>query len=249
MSIKSRFALVGLLFIGIAALAVAPSQMVLKNQYGEQFQYWVLGSAMPLVPGTGNIVTLSGSGAPVDGTTGLNVAGKGSLYIRTSNGSWYTNTGTYAAPVWTAAGTGNTSTLLTGFSAAAGALASTDTILGAFNKIVLSTTSPSLTFDHSVGAKTVVVKQVGKQVLLHVPAGAISDGLGTVCASTALASGFRPTAAVTFPALVIDNGTTRKIGQLVVGSDGVLTFSVLGAGFTNAAAAGWDATAVSYSIP
>jgi hypothetical protein len=47
---------------------------------------------------------------------------------------------------------------------------------------------------------------------------------------------------------VIDNGTTRKAGQFVVGTDGIITFSVLGTGFTNSAAGGWDAVGVSYSL-
>ncbi len=116
-------------------------------------------------------------------------------------------------------------------------------------KPTIAASTPSITFDHSVGAKTVVVKAQGKVVTAHFPSAAISDGVGTVCAGTALAAGLRPTAAVTFPVLVIDNGTTRKIGQLVIGSDGVPTFSVLGTGFTNAQAAGWDAVAVTYTIP
>jgi len=106
----------------------------------------------------------------------------------------------------------------------------------------------SLTFDHSVGAKTVTVRKIGKIVHLNIPAAAITDGLGTVCASTALPTAYRPAAAITFPVLVIDNGTTRKAGQVVLGTNGVLTFSVLGAGFTNAAAAGWDACSVSYGL-
>lgn len=117
------------------------------------------------------------------------------------------------------------------------------------SKPTISASTPSITFDHSVGAKTVVAKAQGKVVTVHFPAAAITDGAGTVCAGSALAAGLRPTSAVTFPVMVIDNGTTRKIGQLVIGSDGVPTFSVLGAGFTNAAAAGWDAVAVTYTIP
>lgn len=234
-----------------SVLATAPTQMVLRNQYGEVSLNYVQGLAgMPIVPGSGNIVSFAGATAPVDGTTGDNFAAKGSLYIAKDTGAIYVNTGTITAPVWTAIGTMSTSTLLTGYVFAPGAVASTDTILQAFDKLGPVEAAPSLTFDHSVGAKTITVRQVGKLVNVRIPSGAISDGLGTVCATTAgLASGFRPAAAVTFAALVIDNGTTRKAGQLVVGSDGVLTFSVLGTGFTNAAAAGWDSIAVSYPIP
>lgn len=163
---------------------------------------------------------LTGATAPVNGTTGDNVSPKGALYIALDTGVLYQNTGTVSAPVWVAA----------------------------LNTDIYSEAAPSLTFDHSVGAKTVTVRKVGKLVSLSIPAGAISDGLGTVCASTAIGATYRPAAAVTFAVLVIDNGTTRKIGQLVLSSAGVLTFSVLGAGFTNAAAAGWDACSVSYAV-
>jgi hypothetical protein len=52
-----------------------------------------------------NIVQLTGTTAPVDGTsgTGVGVAGPGSLYLRT-NGTSYTNVGTKASPVWQATG-------------------------------------------------------------------------------------------------------------------------------------------------
>lgn len=165
---------------------------------------------------TKQVCVFSGATAPVDGTTGDNFAGAGSLYLARDTAQWYVNTGTVTDSVWIA-----------------------------FSQTVAS---PSLTFDHSVGAKTVEVRKTGKIVTLNIPAGAISDGLGTVCASSALAATYRPAAAITFPALVIDNGTTRKIGQVVVGSSGVLTFSVLGAGFTNAQAAGWDAVSVTYAL-
>lgn len=244
-------ALIGMMLaVAQVALATAPSKLMLQNQFGEESFNNVRGSVMPLVPGSGNIVTLSGSAAPTNSVTGLNVAAKGSLYIRTSNGAYYINTGTISVPTWTVIGTADTSALLTGYVFAPGAVAASDTVLQAFDKIGPVESAPSLTFDHSVGAKTITVRQIGKFVNVRVPSGAIADGAGTVCATTAgLASGFRPSAAVTFAALVIDNGTTRKAGQLVVGSDGVLTFSVLGTGFTNAAAAGWDSIAVSYPIP
>lgn len=143
--------------------------------------------------------------------------------------------------------------VLTGYVSGAGTISASDSVLSAIQKLngnvgVYSESSPSLTFDHSVGAKTAKVKQVGNLVSVTVPAGAISDGAGTVCASTALAAGYRPAYAVTFSILVIDNGTTRKAGQVVIGTDGVLTLSVLGTGFTNAAAAGWDAFAISYAL-
>jgi len=47
------------------------------------------------------VYIVSGSGAPTNGTTGLNVTGKGSLYIDYANGNLYINTGTSASPAWT----------------------------------------------------------------------------------------------------------------------------------------------------
>lgn len=46
------------------------------------------------------VCELEGSGVPVDGTTGLNFAGKGSRYVDIATGEWYFNTGTKAATVW-----------------------------------------------------------------------------------------------------------------------------------------------------
>lgn len=264
---------------------------VLKNQFGEQSTNYILSSGLPLA---NNVTLFSGATAPVDGTTGDNYAGPGSLYIARDTGQHYIQTSLITTPVWlklSAGSAGVTSSLLTGFVAAAGTVAAADTILVGFNKLVGNTqnlpvisnvltgyvsgagtvsasdsilsaiqklngnigvyteAAPSLTFDHSVGAKTVAVRQVGKLVSLSIPSAAVADGAGTVVASTALAAGLRPAAAVTFPAVVIDNGVTRVMGQVVVGADGVLTFSVLGAGFTNAQAAGWDAVAVQYAVP
>jgi hypothetical protein len=48
----------------------------------------------------------TGSGAPTNGSsgTGVNVAGPGSFYIRTSNGAVYVNTNTKASPTWSQLG-------------------------------------------------------------------------------------------------------------------------------------------------
>lgn len=51
---------------------------------------------------TGEICFFSGPTAPVDGTTGDNFAGKGSIYVAQDTGQPYSNTGTKAAPVWQA---------------------------------------------------------------------------------------------------------------------------------------------------
>jgi len=46
------------------------------------------------------VAIFSGDGAPVDGTTGDNFAGAGSLYIDYTNANVYVNAGTQAASVW-----------------------------------------------------------------------------------------------------------------------------------------------------
>jgi hypothetical protein len=50
--------------------------------------------------------TFSGSGAPVNGTsgTGVGIGGPGSLYFRLSNGAIYVNTNTKASPTWSQLG-------------------------------------------------------------------------------------------------------------------------------------------------
>lgn len=49
----------------------------------------------------GDVCILAGEGAPVNGTTGDNFAGKGSLYIDITNGDVYVNKdGTITAPAW-----------------------------------------------------------------------------------------------------------------------------------------------------
>lgn len=49
------------------------------------------------------VVQITGTGAPVNGTTGAGVAGPGSLYFRT-NGAIYANTNTKASPTWSQLG-------------------------------------------------------------------------------------------------------------------------------------------------
>lgn len=48
---------------------------------------------------------LTGAAAPTNAVTGAGFAGIGSLYVRTSNGAYYINTGTKASPVWSIIGT------------------------------------------------------------------------------------------------------------------------------------------------
>lgn len=49
---------------------------------------------------TNDVCILTGDGVPVDGTTGDDVAGPGSLYVDYTNANHYINTGTKAASVW-----------------------------------------------------------------------------------------------------------------------------------------------------
>jgi hypothetical protein len=58
------------------------------------------GASVPAEVVTNNVVTLEGSGVPVDGTTGDNVAGPGSKYIDYATGEWYTNIGLITSPEW-----------------------------------------------------------------------------------------------------------------------------------------------------
>ena len=52
-----------------------------------------------------DVVIMTGSAAPVNGTTGDNFAGPGSLYIATSTGVLYIQTGAISSPTWVVVGT------------------------------------------------------------------------------------------------------------------------------------------------
>ena len=52
-----------------------------------------------------DVCVLVGGSAPVDGTTGDNFAGVGSLFVDTSAGKLYINTGAIGNPTWTVVGT------------------------------------------------------------------------------------------------------------------------------------------------
>jgi hypothetical protein len=47
-----------------------------------------------------DVVVLVGAGAPVDGTTGDNVAGPGSMYVDTTGADLYIQTSLITTPVW-----------------------------------------------------------------------------------------------------------------------------------------------------
>jgi hypothetical protein len=53
----------------------------------------------------GDTVIMTKAGAPIDGTTGANVAGIGSILSDITNGILYINTGTKVSPTWTKVGT------------------------------------------------------------------------------------------------------------------------------------------------
>lgn len=52
-----------------------------------------------------DVVFMTGSAAPIDGTTGDNYAGPGSLYVATSTGKLYIQTGVITSPTWVVVGT------------------------------------------------------------------------------------------------------------------------------------------------
>lgn len=122
------------LLISTTTAMAAPTQLIVKNQFGEQSNFTNVGASLPLA-GTANVIMLNGATAPVDGTTGDNIAAKGSVYIARDTGAAYSNTGTITAPVWTVFAASNAGGLLTGLSVSAALLASSDTVLQGFNKL------------------------------------------------------------------------------------------------------------------
>ncbi len=115
------------------------SKLIIKNQFGEESLNIVGGSVFPL-SSSGNIVLMTGATAPTSGAsgTGDNIAGKGSLYVAQDTGALYSQQGAITAPSWVILEAGSASVLataLTGLTPAAGTLAASDTVLGAFNKI------------------------------------------------------------------------------------------------------------------
>ncbi len=134
---RTLITLLSALIFSTAALA-SPSLLILKNQFGEQSNNTNIGASLPLA-GSANVILLNGTTAPVDATTGDNIAAKGSIYIARDTGAAYSNTGTITDPVWTAFAANNASGLLTGFSAGAGTVSGADTVLQGFNKLAGNT--------------------------------------------------------------------------------------------------------------
>jgi hypothetical protein len=52
-----------------------------------------------------DVVVMVDAGAPVNGTTGDNFAGTGSLYVDSTAGKLYINTGAISNPTWIVVGT------------------------------------------------------------------------------------------------------------------------------------------------
>jgi hypothetical protein len=148
----------------------APSQLILTNQYGEVSINTNTGASLPLA-GSANVVVLTGAVAPVDGTTGLNIAAKGSLYIAQSTGALYQNTGTKSAPAWAIATTSSISDVLTGFTAGSGTVASTDTILQAIQKLAgLTNYTPTL-ISETVAAAGAISTTTGESLVNNATGG------------------------------------------------------------------------------
>ncbi len=103
---KINFLALALLFASFA-WATSPQRLNLTNQYGEQSQNYVNGTYLPLPPTTNfnQVVIFSGTTITPSATTGLNVAGSGSLYISRNPASYgspklWLNFGTITAPAW-----------------------------------------------------------------------------------------------------------------------------------------------------
>lgn len=155
------------------------------------------------------------------------------------------------------------STPLTGYSAgtsgAVDALLVTDSILEGIQKLdgnkadyIEDTFTATFDGDTAVGAKTVVVRKIGKNVTLEIPSGTTVDPGAQVLASgaTDITAAYRPAADLSFIVVVTDN-TSVVLGSLTVSAAGQLTFGVGAAGgvFTDAAAAGFDRISVTYTLP
>lgn len=57
-------------------------------------------SHLEIIGDVSDLRIIVGAGVPVDGTTGLNVAGAGSQYTDVTNANLYLNAGTKASPAW-----------------------------------------------------------------------------------------------------------------------------------------------------
>lgn len=112
---------------------MAIQKFIMTNQFGEESINVVGSSILPLA---NNVCVFSGATAPVNGTTGDDFAGPGSIYVALDSGLAYQQTGLISNPTWVAMGSAGVGALLTGFVAGAGTVAASDTIVQGFNKVV-----------------------------------------------------------------------------------------------------------------
>lgn len=119
------------------------------------------------------VVIMNGAGAPVDGTTGDNFAGPGSLYLDITNGVIYIQTSLITTPVWVLVESGNSvlAQPLTGYSSSAGTLASTDTVLVGFNKLNGNADAIKVTADAALPSASFTDAAVNAKLLTGLAAG------------------------------------------------------------------------------
>lgn len=157
------------------------NKMILTNQFGEEtINAYQLGS---------DVFLFVGATAPVNGTTGDNYAGKGSLYLAIDTAAWYVNTGTITAPVWVLQSTGTNplAALLTGYSSSAGTVAASDTILVGVNKLNGNQVLSKATADAALPSASFTSAAVTAKVLTGLASGANSTILSTDTILVALA--------------------------------------------------------------
>lgn len=181
---------------GFGALS-SNKQFILTNQFGEQSNNIIQSPQLTL---THDMVVFSTATTPVSGVMGDGVgyAGEGSICSARDTGAVYSNTGTKASPVWSATGTTTNGAViastLTAFSAGAGSVTSSDSILTAFQKVVGNIT----VLQH--GTPTLATETVSA-------AGAIS----TTVANTTVANGTGGSYAATLAAPSSQDGQIKVI--------------------------------------
>ncbi len=166
------------------------NQLVLKNQYGEESVNQILPGGTSYLAGFqlgSNVILFSGATAPVDGTTGDNVAAKGSLYVAIDSGALYQNSGTITSPVWVIVDTGSSAlaTVIVGYVSGAGSISAADTILQAINKLNGNQVLSKATADAALPSASFTAAAVTGKALTGFSAGA-----GTLSASDTILEGF-----------------------------------------------------------
>ncbi len=122
-----------------------------------------------------DVYIISGATAPINGTTGDNFAGPGSIYIARDSGAQYQQTGLITNPVWVILEAGAASvlaTVLAGYVSGAGTLASTDTVLQGFNKLNGNAAAIKGTADAALPSASFTDAAVSAKLLTGLAAGA-----------------------------------------------------------------------------